>query len=193
LKRPLIGHIPSILACHLQTDVDPDTANHFDADPDTTFQFDADPAFQHCFQVYCKRYLGVKLTNFNHNITQLLVSMSWYQLIHIRDFTNYTGSPSGLRILWVCISDMVTNTPFLPPPPRNTHLPAYESPLIKAVNNKLAPYKGHSQDEGVKDRNPDLQCVNTGSLCRIRFPTGNCLKIHTVFSYLFSAITRIRS
>ncbi len=54
-------HIPYILACHLQIDVDsnPDPAYHFDADPDTdppayrfdpdpTFQFDAYPDPQHC-------------------------------------------------------------------------------------------------------------------------------------------------
>jgi hypothetical protein len=34
-------HIPYILACHLQIDLDP--AYHFDADPDSTFHYDADP------------------------------------------------------------------------------------------------------------------------------------------------------
>jgi hypothetical protein len=32
-----------ISACHLQTDADPDPADHFDADPDPAHHFDADP------------------------------------------------------------------------------------------------------------------------------------------------------
>jgi hypothetical protein len=39
LKYVLYARIPYILACHLQTD----------ADPDSTFQFDLDPDSQHCF------------------------------------------------------------------------------------------------------------------------------------------------
>jgi hypothetical protein len=35
-----MAHIPYVLACHLQTDADPDPAYHFDADPAT------DPGYQ---------------------------------------------------------------------------------------------------------------------------------------------------
>jgi hypothetical protein len=31
------------MACHLQSDADPDPAYHFDADPDPAYHFDADP------------------------------------------------------------------------------------------------------------------------------------------------------
>ncbi len=43
-----LGHIPYILACHLQIDADTDPAYHFDAYPDPACQFDADadPTFQ---------------------------------------------------------------------------------------------------------------------------------------------------
>ncbi len=47
LKSAQVGHIPYVLACHLQINEDPDSdpAYHFSADPyaDPTFQFDADP------------------------------------------------------------------------------------------------------------------------------------------------------
>ncbi len=41
------AHIPYILACHLQIDMDPvpDPAYHFDADSDPDFSFNADPDF----------------------------------------------------------------------------------------------------------------------------------------------------
>jgi hypothetical protein len=39
------------LACHLQTDADPDPAYHFDADPDPTFHCDADPDLDLSFQL----------------------------------------------------------------------------------------------------------------------------------------------
>ncbi len=39
-----LAHIPYMLACHQQCDVNLDSAYHFDADPDSTFPFDADHA-----------------------------------------------------------------------------------------------------------------------------------------------------
>ncbi len=46
------AQIPYILACHLQIDVDPYRAYHFDVDPDADagYQNEADP--QHCFRFF---------------------------------------------------------------------------------------------------------------------------------------------